>query len=62
MCIRDRYFVANIQQHSQGSGVSLATAKVLAEHYHGTIRANSLGEGQGSVFIVCLPLATSLNE
>lgn len=57
--IFEPYFVANIQQHSQGSGVSLATAKVLAEHYHGTIRANSLGEGHGSVFIVSLPLATS---
>jgi len=55
--IFEPFFVADIQQHSQGSGVSLATAKVLAEHYNGTIRANSLGIGQGSIFILSLPLA-----
>ncbi len=57
--IFEPFFVADIQQHSRGSGVSLATAKVLAEHYHGTISANSLGEGRGSLFIVTLPLGES---
>lgn len=55
--IFEPFFVVDIQQHSRGSGVSLATAKVLAEHYNGTIRANSFGEGRGSLFIVTLPLA-----
>ncbi|MBI3258321.1 MAG: HAMP domain-containing histidine kinase [Ignavibacteriae bacterium] len=55
--IFEPFFVVDIQGHSRGSGVSLATAKVLAEHYNGTIRANSFGEKGGSLFIVTLPLA-----
>ncbi len=55
--IFEPFFVADIQGHSRGSGVSLATSKVLAEHYNGTIRANSFGEKGGSLFIVTLPLA-----
>ncbi|MFN8361051.1 MAG: HAMP domain-containing sensor histidine kinase [Candidatus Kapaibacterium sp.] len=54
--IFEPFFVADIQQHGRGSGVSIATAKVLAEHYNGTIQAVSPGVGMGSTFIITLPI------
>jgi signal transduction histidine kinase len=53
------FFVADIQQHGRGSGVSIATAKVLAEHYCGRIQAHSSGKGTGSKFVIVLPIAPS---
>jgi PAS domain S-box-containing protein len=39
-----------------GLGLGLAIVKQLAELHGGTARAKSLGEGQGSTFIVALPI------
>ncbi|MBK9247931.1 MAG: HAMP domain-containing histidine kinase [Ignavibacteria bacterium] len=57
--IFEPFFVADIQQHGRGSGVSIATAKVLAEHYNGTIKAHSSGKGTGSRFILTLPIVSN---
>ena len=44
------------KQH-QGVGLGLALTKQLVELHGGTIRVHSDGEGRGSIFTVCLPLA-----
>ncbi|HZY31913.1 MAG TPA: ATP-binding protein, partial [Candidatus Methylomirabilis sp.] len=44
------------KQH-QGVGLGLALTKQLVELHGGTISVHSDGEGRGSVFTVCLPLA-----
>jgi len=44
------------KQH-QGIGLGLALTKQLVELHGGTIRVHSDGEGRGSIFTVCLPLA-----
>jgi PAS domain S-box-containing protein len=41
----------------EGTGIGLAVARKIAEQHGGRIRAESPGEGQGSAFIVELPLA-----
>jgi signal transduction histidine kinase/CheY-like chemotaxis protein len=46
------------RQHG-GLGLGLAIARHLVELHGGTIRAESAGEGQGSSFIIKLPLAPS---
>lgn len=44
-------------RHSPGGvGIGLAIAHHLVELHHGTIHAESAGEGQGATFIVKLPL------
>jgi signal transduction histidine kinase len=40
-----------------GIGLGLALARELVRLHHGRIEARSAGEGRGSTFIVCLPLA-----
>jgi signal transduction histidine kinase len=40
-----------------GLGLGLAIARHLVERHGGTIRVESPGEGQGTTFTVCLPLA-----
>ena len=40
-----------------GLGLGLAVVKMLAELHNGTVRAQSAGVGQGSEFIVTMPLA-----
>jgi PAS domain S-box-containing protein len=40
-----------------GLGLGLAIARQIVEAHGGTISADSLGEGKGATFIVCLPLA-----
>jgi len=39
-----------------GLGLGLAIARQLVELHHGTIRAESAGEGRGTIFTVTLPL------
>lgn len=52
--IFEPFFVGNIEHHSQGTGISLAIARVLTQHYHGTLVATSLGENRGSTFTLSL--------
>lgn len=56
--ICEPFFVADILHHSRGSGVNLAMAKVYAEHYNGKLKAHSDGPGRGSIFQICLNLAS----
>ncbi len=41
-----------------GTGIGLASARQLVEQHGGSLTARSV-EGEGSVFTVCLPLATN---
>jgi signal transduction histidine kinase len=54
----ERFYRANQQdvQESPGSGLGLPLVKAIIELYDGKIRAYSDGEGQGSTFVVELPL------
>ncbi len=47
---------ASITRSHGGLGLGLAIARHLIELHGGTIQAESLGEGEGSTFIVTLPL------
>ena len=57
-----RLFQAFAGLHSRGdcagTGIGLALCRKIAEQHGGSIRAESTGEGQGSRFILSLPLAT----
>jgi PAS domain S-box-containing protein len=50
---------ANITRRFGGMGLGLAISKNLVELHHGTIRAESGGANQGSIFTVEFPLASS---
>jgi signal transduction histidine kinase len=54
----ERFYRANQQdvQESRGSGLGLPLVKAIVELYDGKIRAYSDGEGEGSTFVVELPL------
>jgi len=54
----ERFYRASQQdvQESPGSGLGLPLVKAIIELYDGKIRAYSDGEGQGSTFVVELPL------
>ncbi len=45
-----------LERPNAGLGIGLALAKGLVELHHGTISAASDGEGQGSEFVITLPL------
>jgi signal transduction histidine kinase/CheY-like chemotaxis protein len=49
---------AGTKRYSGGLGLGLAISKNLVELHGGTLEAHSPGEGQGSTFVVRLPLAT----
>lgn len=53
--------VVTTRQHA-GLGLGLAIAKQLVELHGGSIAAYSEGEGQGSTFVVTLPLVRSIGE
>jgi PAS domain S-box-containing protein len=46
---------ASITRQFGGMGLGLAISKALIEIHHGTIRADSKGQGRGSIFTVELP-------
>jgi CheY-like chemotaxis protein len=48
----------SIDRAQGGLGIGLTLAKSLVEMHHGTIEAHSAGLGQGSEFVVRLPLAS----
>jgi PAS domain S-box-containing protein len=54
---RFRQADATITRSHGGLGLGLSIVKSLAELHGGTVRAKSGGEGQGSTFVVLLPLA-----
>ncbi len=49
-------------QHSAGLGLGLYVAKVIVDHHHGEIWAESKGVGKGSTFFVKLPIKTDLSN
>lgn len=53
---RFRQADASTTRKQGGLGIGLAIAKQLVELHGGSIRVTSLGEGQGSTFVVQLPL------
>jgi PAS domain S-box-containing protein len=53
---------ADITQQFGGMGLGLAISKNLVELHHGTIRAESGGANQGSIFTVEFPVASSKTD
>jgi PAS domain S-box-containing protein len=49
-------------QHFGGLGLGLAISRMLMELHHGEIFASSAGRGEGSTFIIKLPLLTTSEE
>ncbi|QYF94957.1 response regulator [Massilia sp. PAMC28688] len=49
---------ASIDRAKGGLGIGLAVVRAMVEQHGGSVRADSLGEGRGSVFTVVLPLAS----
>jgi signal transduction histidine kinase len=47
---------SNVAQHTRGSGLGLAGVRAIVEQHAGTISVRSV-EGQGTTFVVSLPLA-----
>ena len=54
---RFRQADATTTRRHGGLGLGLAIARHLVELHGGTVRAESAGEGQGSTFVIRLPLA-----
>lgn len=48
---------ASIDRAKGGLGIGLAVVRAMVEQHGGSVRADSIGEGRGSTFTVCLPLA-----
>ncbi|HEY9734748.1 MAG TPA: PAS domain-containing protein, partial [Trichocoleus sp.] len=54
--IFDRFRQARESDSAKGLGLGLAIARHLVELHHGSIEAQSAGEGQGATFVVRLPI------
>lgn len=52
-------FAQGIQRPGEGLGIGLAVVRQLVDLHGGTVHARSAGPGQGSEFVVTLPLAPS---
>lgn len=59
---RFRQADASTTRSQRGLGLGLAIVKNLAELHGGSVRAKSPGPGQGSTFIIALPLASARLE
>jgi PAS domain S-box-containing protein len=53
---------ATTTRHHGGLGLGLAIVKHLVELHGGSVRVNSQGEGQGTAFIVALPVSSLRTE
>ncbi|WP_171020235.1 chemotaxis protein CheB [Hydrogenophaga sp. 2FB] len=51
----------SLERSSSGLGIGLSLVKSLVELHGGTVRATSAGKGQGSEFVVRLPIAVGLS-
>lgn len=51
----------SLERSSSGLGIGLSLVKSLVELHGGTVQATSAGKGQGSEFVVRLPIATGLS-
>lgn len=54
------FTIANVMNHSQGSGLSLALASAIVNSYGGKIRAHSAGVGRGATFTAEFPKVSLL--
>lgn len=59
--IFDEFVVENVRHHGKGHGLSLATARVIAEQHGGQLRVVS-EPGRGSTFTLLLPVADAIAE
>ncbi len=57
-----RQFEQPLDRSWGGLGLGLSLVKTLAELHHGTVEAESLGEGQGATFTVRFPLTSQLPD
>lgn len=55
----ERFHQAEGSHSAKGLGLGLTIARHIVELHNGTIHAESAGEGQGTTFIVRLPLTQS---
>lgn len=54
--IFEPFFVNNIMQHSEGSGINLPICKTYLKKFGGNIQAFSEGIGKGAIFSLVIPL------
>ncbi|MDP9108124.1 MAG: ATP-binding protein, partial [Pseudomonadota bacterium] len=52
----------SLDRRQGGLGIGLSLVKALVEQHHGTIAVTSAGEGQGSCFVVRLPLLRAVKS
>lgn len=52
----ERFYRAEPQAHSAGSGIGLTIARAVARAHHGDLTASSPGPGRGATFTLTMPL------
>jgi signal transduction histidine kinase len=55
----DRFYRAEQDPHSGGSGIGLTIARSIARSHGGDVNASSDGRGQGATFVVEMPMTSS---